>query len=201
MRQILRALFMGFAVILSLAAPAMADPEKDAQDAYAADQKGDFATAKKLYESAAAGGMPYAMYNLGIMYFEGKGVDRSYVNAMKWHKQAADKGYPQAQFAVGTMYEQAQGVKKDIAEAAKWYTMAADQGLTQAQSNLGVIYTTGDVNVPADPQKAYFWFSLASKEDASAAPRAARLKAKLTPEQLAQTDKMIKDWKPKVPKK
>jgi uncharacterized protein len=201
MTQTLRSLFMGFAVVLALAGQAMADPDKDAEAAYAADQKGDFATAKKLYESAAAGGVAYAMYNLGIMYFDGKGVDRSYILAMKWHKQAAEKGYPQAQYAVGTMYEQAQGVKKDIAEAVKWYTLAADQGISQAQSNLGVIYTTGDVNVPADPQKAYFWFTLASKEDASAASRAARLKPKLTPDQLAQADKMVKEWKPKTPKK
>ena len=201
MTQILRSLFMGFALVLAVAGHAMADPDKDAQAAYEAEQKGDFATAKKLYESAAAGGVPYAMFNLGIMYFDGKGVDRSYVLAMKWHKQAAEKGYAQAQYAMGTMYEQGQGVKKDIVEAVKWYTMAADQGIGPAQSNLGVIYTTGGVNLPADPQKAYYWFSLASKEDASATSRAARIKAKLTPEQLAQADKMIKDWKPKVPKK
>ncbi len=199
MKQTIRSLFIGFSVVLALAGPAMADPDKDAEAAFAADQKGDYATAMKLYMSAAAGGVPYAMFNLGIMYFDGKGVDRSYILAMKWHRQAADTGYHQAQYALANMYEKGQGVKKDMVQAVQWYTKAAEQGFVPAQNNLGVIYTTGDVGVPPNPQQAYLWFSLAAKEDASAAARAARIKPKLTPPQLADADKQIKEWKPKLP--
>lgn len=199
MIQTIRSFFVGFAVVLALAGPALADPEKDAEAGFAADQKGDFATAMKLYQSGAAGGVPYAMYNLGIMYFDGKGVDRSYVLAMKWYRQAADIGYAQAQHAVGTMYEQGQGVKKDMTEAAKWYRLAAEQGYMMSQNSLGVIYTTGDVGVPMNLVQAHLWFNLASKENASAVSRRDRLKAKMTPEQIAEAEKLAKEWKPKLP--
>ena len=197
MTQSLRSIISGVAVAFVLAGPALAGPAEDAEAAYAADQKGDFATAMRLYQSAADGGNAYGMYSVGLMYFDGKGVPRSYVNAMKWYKQGAEKGYPQAQHAMGSMYEQGQGVKRDIAEAAKWYTMSANQGYTMSQNSLGIIYTTGGGTVQPDPVQAYVWFALAGKEDASAGTRAERLKGRLKPEQLAAAEKMIKDFKPK----
>jgi TPR repeat protein len=193
----LRTLVSGFALALVLAGPAVSGPVEDAEAAYAADQKGDYATAMKLYQSAALGGNAYAMYSIGLIYFDGKGVDRSYVQALKWYKQAADKAYPQAQHAYGAMHEQGQGVKRNIPEAVKYYTMAANQGYTLSQNALGVIYTTGADGVMPDTVQAYKWFSLAAKEDASAGSRAARLKGRLKPEQLAEVDKQLKDFKPK----
>jgi len=197
MTQSLRSIISGIALALILTGPAFAGPTEDAEAAYAADQKGDFATAMRLYQSAAAGGNAYGMYSVGLMYFDGKGVPRSYVNAMKWYKQGAEKGYPQAQHAMGSMYEQGQGVKRDMAEAAKWYNMSANQGYTMSQNSLGILYTTGDGAVPPNLVQAYFWFTLAGKEDASAATRAQRLKARLKPEQLAEAEKLIKEFKPK----
>ncbi len=196
MKYAVRSIISGLALSLALAAPVLAGPQEDAEAAYAADQKGDFATAMKLYQTAAAGGSAYGMYSVGLMYFDGKGVDRSYVNAMKWYKQGAEKGYPQAQHAMGSMYEQGQGVKRDIAEAAKWYTMSANQGYVMSQNALGVIYTTGDAALPPNPVQAYYWFTLASKEDASAATRASRMKARMKPEDLAAAEKLVKDFKP-----
>ena len=129
-----RSLLAGVVLAWGLAGPAAAGPNEDADAAFAADQKGDYATAMKLYQVAAQGGVAYAMYNIGVMYFDGKGVDRSYVQAMKWYRQAADKAYPHAQHAVGTLYENAQGVKKDLAEAVKWYTLAGHQNFLASQS-------------------------------------------------------------------
>lgn len=201
MRTVVKSIVSGLALALALSAPAFAGPVEDAEAAYAADQKGDFATSMKLYQQAAAGGNAYAMYSIGLAHFDGKGVPRSYVNALTWYKQAADKGYPQAQLALGMMNEQGQGVRKNLPEAIKYYTLAANQGVTQAQSALGVAYTTGDPaqKINPDPAQAYAWFSIASKEDASANTRAQRMKGRLTPEQLAVADKIIAAYKP--PKK
>ena len=192
-----RALLSGLALALVLAGPAVAGPTEDAEAAYALDQKGDYAGAMKLYQSAALGGNAYGMYSVGLMYFDGKGVDRSYVQALKWYKQASDKGYPQAQHAYGAMLEQGQGIKKNLGEAVKYYTMAANQGYTLSQNALGVAYTTGGEGVMPDTAQAYKWFSLAAQEDASAGSRAARFKGRLKPEQLAEMDKQVKDFKPK----
>jgi len=201
MTKPIRLLFAGMICAGLFASPVLATPDQDAQAAFAADNKGDYPTAMKLYQSAAAGGVPYAMFNLGVMYFDGKGVERSYINAMKWYTMASEKGYAQAQYALGTMYEQGQGVKKNAPEAVKWYTAAGNQGLMPAQQNLGVIYTTGAEGVPMNLVQAHFWFNLASKENASAGSRRDRLKAKMTPEQIAEAEKMFKDWKPVFPKK
>ena len=199
MRYAVTSILSGMALALALSAPAFAGPVEDAEAAYAADQKGDFATSMKLYQQSAAGGNAYAMYSIGLIYFDGKGVDRSYVNALKYYKMASDKGYPQAQLAMGKMTEQGQGGKKNLPEAIKYYTLAANQGITEAQNLLGVAYTTGDPaqKVNPDPAQAYAWFTIASKEDASANTRAQRMKGRLTPEQIAAADKIIASYKPK----
>ena len=43
-------------------------------------------------ELAAEGGAPEALYNLGLIYSTGKGVDVDFVNAHKWFNLAALKG-------------------------------------------------------------------------------------------------------------
>jgi TPR repeat protein len=197
MTPMMRSFFSALILTTALTGPVLAGPAEDAEAAYAADQKKDYATAMRLYQSAAAGGNAYAMYSIGLIYFEGKGVDRSYINAMKWYKQAAEKGYPQAQHAMGSMYEQGQGVKRDIAEAAKWYNLSANQGYLLSQNALGVIYTTGDTGVQQDLVKAHMWFNIASKEDATATSRRDRLKARMKPEQLAEAEKLANEFKPK----
>ncbi len=199
MKSFARVLLAGSIVALGFTAPVWATPADDARAGYEADQKGDYATAMKLYQTAAAGGDAYAMFNIGAIYFDGKGVERSYILAMKWYKQAAEKGYAAAQAVMGSMYEQGQGVKRDMAEASKWYTMAANQGVLQSQNALGVIYMTGDgAKMQPNLEQAYYWFSIAAKQDASATARAGRVKGKLQPAQLADLDKKVAAFKPKT---
>ena len=66
--------------------------------------------------------------NLGIMYFNGKGVPKDYVKAAKWYLKAAEQGYAWAQYKLGVMYANGRGVPQNDAEAIKWFRMAADQG-------------------------------------------------------------------------
>ncbi len=186
-----------FLLAAALASPAIAGPTEDTEAAYAADQKGDFAIAMKLYQSAVRGGVVYAMHNIGVMYFEGKGVDVSYVKALEWYHQAADKGYPDSQNAIGGIYERGESVKRSTEEAVKWYRLAADQGFLASQNSLGVIYASGDGGVAADLVQAHLWFSLAAKEDASAASRRDRMAARMTPQQIAEAEKLARNWKPK----
>ena len=186
-----------FLLAAALASPAVAGPVEDTEAAYAAVKKGDFAAAFKLFQSAARSGEDFAMHNVGTMYFEGMGVDRSYIQALEWYRQAADKGYASSQHAIGGMYERGEGVKRSAEEAAKWYRLAADQGNSASQNNLGVFYATGDGGVEADSVRAHLWFSLAAKEDASAASRRDRMAARMTPQQIADAEKLAREWKPK----
>lgn len=49
---------------------------------------------------AAEQGNADAQANLGWMYFYGKGVNKSYVEAIKWYRKAAEHGYIGASICV-----------------------------------------------------------------------------------------------------
>jgi hypothetical protein len=111
---------------------------------------------------------------------------------------------PQAkmQFCLGGMYRGGYGVRKDYQQAAYWYQKAAEQGHVVAQSNLGSMYERGE-GVPQDYILAHMWFSLAATngDDAlirrNAASSSARVAAKMTPQQLAEAERLAREWKPK----
>ena len=68
-------------------------------------QSGDFATALKEWQPLAEQGNATAQSNLGVMYYNGKGVIQDYAEAFKWYRLAAEQGYATAQSNLGVMYE------------------------------------------------------------------------------------------------
>ena len=70
-------------LIVSFAAPVAARPLDDALTAH---QKGDFATALRLFRPLAEQGDGRAQYNLGVMYDKGRGAPQDYAEAMKWYR-------------------------------------------------------------------------------------------------------------------
>jgi TPR repeat protein len=127
-------------VLLLSVGTAWAGPLEDGVAAY---QRGDYATALRIYRPLAAQGNASAQSNLGLMYALGRGVAQNYAEAVKWFRLAAAQGDAGAQLTLGFMYDNGQGVTQDYAEAVKWYRLAAAQGLASAQYNLGVTYETG----------------------------------------------------------
>ena len=63
------------------------------EDATAADERGDYATALQLLRPLAAQGSAQAQYKLGLMYQAGEGVSQNYAEAAKWFRKAADQGH------------------------------------------------------------------------------------------------------------
>jgi len=106
-------------------------------DAYNA---GNEAEAVKWYRKAAEQGNAKAQVNLGVMYYEGKGVTQDYQEAVKWYRKAAEQGLAGAQYNLGNGYYNGIGVTQDFAEAEKWYRKAAEQGDADAQHALGWMY-------------------------------------------------------------
>ena len=45
-----------------------------------------------------------AQYNLGLMYYNGQGIDQDYREAVKWYQKAAEQGNADAQNNLGLMY-------------------------------------------------------------------------------------------------
>jgi len=79
-------------------------------DAY---NRGDYATALLEWRPLAEQGDEDAQYNLGIMYYNGRGVPQNYKSAVKWYKLAANQGSNDAQWNLGVMYSDGTGVEKN----------------------------------------------------------------------------------------
>ncbi len=100
------------------------------------------------------------------------------------------------------MYINGQGVPQDFAKALQWYRKAAEQGHAKAQGNLGFMYGRGQ-GVPQDYAQAHMWFNLAASrfppgEDRDKAVKYRDIGAsKMTPAQIAEAEKLAREWKPK----
>ena len=174
--------------------------------AIAAYDNGDSATAAILYREAADQGYALAQLSLGTMYDSGQGVQQDYVQAVAWYRKAADQGDARAQFSLGFMYERGRGVPQDYVQAMAWYRKAADQGDARAQFSLGIMYERGQ-GVPQDYVQAHKWWNLAGTSyDASlkemrdvAIAGRDKVTAKMTPAQIAEAQKLAREWKPTQP--
>jgi TPR repeat protein len=165
----------------------------------------DCAETTRWYAKAADGGNVNAQSQLGQMYATGLGVPQDYAEAVKWCRKAAEQGQARAQGQLGDMYIKGQGLRQDYAEAAKWCRKAADQGDATAQLLLGALYHNGQ-GLPQDYVQAYKWLSLAASRfsmskagtDNKAASLRDHVAAKMTPTQIAEAQKLGREWKPKL---
>ena len=76
----------------------------------------------------------------------------------------------------------------------------AEGGNADAQANLGVAYANGE-GVPQDGAEAHKWFNLAaSKSTGEDQKKFAELRdtiaAKMTPQQIAEAQRLAREWKP-----
>jgi uncharacterized protein len=157
----------------------------------------NYAEALKWYRLAADQGNAVAQSNLGLMYSNGNGVAQNNAEAVKWYRLAADQGEASGQNRLGVMYFYGNGVPQNYVEAAKWYRLAADQGDATAQSNLGLIYYNGN-GVPQDYVRAHMWFNLsAAQGEQDAIKYRDDVTLKMAPAQLAEAQKLAREWKPK----
>ncbi len=93
-------------------------------------------------------------------------------------------------------------ISGDYAAAVKWFREAAEQGDADAQFNLGVNYYKGR-GVPQDYVQAHMWYSLAAsrlppgKNRALAAENRDIIAERMTPAQIAEAQRLAREWKPK----
>jgi hypothetical protein len=177
---------------------------RDADAGYAAYEKGDYEAARKLLGPLAESGDARAQSTLGLLYYRGRGVRKDDSEALKWFRLAAERGSAVAEFNLGVMYAEGQGVPQDNEEAAKWYLLAADHGHPQAQYNLGLWHANGDGG-SADNVRAHMWFNLAAARFPASDTRSRSVAASsrdavagnMTGGQIAQAQKLAREWKPK----
>jgi uncharacterized protein len=87
-------------------------------------------------QSAAAHGYAPAMYALGWVYSDGRGVAKDEAIAFSWFQQAAEAGLATAQHMLGVCYAQGRGVDRDQEKALYWFQHAARNGDSAARAML-----------------------------------------------------------------
>ncbi len=123
--------------------------------------RGDHPTALKEWRPLAEQGTADAQFNLGVMYYFGRGVRQDYKEAVRWYRLAAAQGHASAQYYQGRMYFMGRGVPQDFVQAHMWSSLAAAQGHELARKDRGL------------------------------------LAEKMTLAQLAEAQRLAREWKPK----
>jgi hypothetical protein len=138
------------------------------EDVRAAVARGDHETALRLVRPLADQGNTTAQYNLGVMYEHGEGPLQDYAEAAKWYCKAAEQGHPTAQYNLGVMCAEGRGAPQDQVQAHKWFTLAV-------------------ARFPASDTKKRN--STIKNRDITA--------TKMTPAQIAEAERLAREWKPK----
>ena len=89
----------------------------------------------------------------------------------------------------------------DYATALRLFRPLGEQGNASAQYNLGVMYALGQ-GVPRDNVQAYMWFDLSARYlEGVERDRMVQIRdviaSKMTPAQIAEAERLARDWKPK----
>ena len=89
---------------------------------------------------------------------------------------------------------------QDDKESVRWFRLAAAQGEAEAQGGLGLAYGAGR-GVPQDFVASHTWMTLAAARLTGATQHGAMkfrdtIAAAMTSEQIAEAQRLAKDWKP-----
>lgn len=118
---------------------------------------------------------------------------KDYATALSRFRSAAQQGSAGAQAMLGAMYEDGEGIAQDYKEAVRWFQLSAAQGFASAQYNLALMYGKGQ-GVAQDYIKGHMWLNLAATGGDSKAVKGRDLvTAKLTPEQVAEAQKLARE--------
>jgi TPR repeat protein len=114
----------------------------------------DPARAAELYRQACDAGDSRGCHNLGLMFAEGRGVQRADPEqASALYTQACDGGYSGGCVNLGFMYQNGNGVARDPVRAVALYQQACSDKETIGCVNLGWMYQNGE-GVQPDPIRA-----------------------------------------------
>ena len=178
------------------------------------------AEAVKWFRLAADQGMVAAQNNLADIYALGMGVPQNFAEAFKWYRLAAEQSSSYAENVIGIAYEHGVSVPKDDAEAFRWYRRAANKiyerpgntWIHSPQYNIGAMYASGR-GTAQDYVQALMWFMLAAASGDTKPPdelggklvdtpkftaleQRDRLMALMTSAQIAEAEKLARDWAP-----
>lgn len=145
-------------------APAAAEPSGSAPTAAAIPNLPaipDGVTSQRL-RTALAAGDSRALFEMGVRFSEGRGVQRDATQALQWFRIAAERGHAPSIYRVANLLERGQGVPRDLREAVRLYQRAAELGNRKAMHNLAALFASG-AEGRADYDRAFPLFERAAE--------------------------------------
>ena len=113
------------------------------------------------YYYASAQGEPKAMTQVGLMYSNGKGVEKDFSKAFSWFQRASDSGDTMGKTCLAECYLNGKGTVRDEPRGVVLLQEAVAKGNLVAMDNLGHCYQKG-IGTKANPEEAARLFRLAS---------------------------------------
>lgn len=121
----------------------------------------DLTKAFELCAKLTQTGDHHAMNLMGLMYMNGKSVEKDKKKGMEWYQRAADKGNVFALTNLASDYYRGENVEQDYNKALQLYQEAANKGFPDALYQTGSMYYYGD-GVSIDYDKAFIYLQKAA---------------------------------------
>ena len=151
---------MKFLWLLLLSTGVWANEFENAVSEY---NQGNYIKALDTFYVLAKEGDPKAQFNVGLIYADGKGVNKDSYQAMEWYRKAADQNNTAAQYNLAKLISQRPDSKDPhvVERMLYWYKKAADNGQKEAMNELGLLYFHGK-GVKQNKAKAFEFFKKAA---------------------------------------
>ncbi|MFT4554060.1 MAG: hypothetical protein ACI9S8_002705 [Chlamydiales bacterium] len=159
-------------------------------------QSGEFSEKndKKAFEwnlKAAQQGYIDAILEVANAYGDGVGVEKDYVQEMEWLRKASDLGSGSARYRLGGHFIFGIGVEKDLKLGEELLYEAiqieADYLSEEGMNFFASLHENSDLQ---DLPRSYAWYAILKDEESSA-----RLREKMTAEELSEGLKKIEEFK------
>lgn len=143
---------------------------------------------------AAEAKYPLGQRVLGLMLFNGEGVDPNPEAAISLWREAAENGDLISCWNLVTTFSTKGNSRHNPPEALKWLLKAARLGDASAMQNAATVYLDPANVIPKDPVAAWAWLELAAnRASAEAATQRDELTRRLSPADLAKAQAMAKE--------
>lgn len=123
------------------------------------------------FNEAAGKGDMNGVYNLGMCYLNGYGVEVDLDRAFECFRTASEAGHPEAINNLGGFYRDGIVVEKDPVIATRWFAKSAEMGNAYGQLNYALALQRGD-GLKADVVKAADYFKRSADQGCAEAVNA-----------------------------
>ena len=103
----------------------------------------DYKKSMFYFKKALKKGVKNSYAEIGWLYQDGQGVNKSSKRAFRWFKNGVDNGDRRSQYGIGCMYLNGWGCEQDYSLALKHFKIALEAGFSRANTNLGYMYKNG----------------------------------------------------------